>query len=261
MSTSDNLSTLTPAQLRALDEACKGRHPTVIRQFRRDICHFVVWCAAERIDPFRPLRVELDRYRTTLSPDLGKSAIWKLNCALRALTTAAEVLADEHGLGTGNASAFGDFADDAGLAFVVTTLVESRQSPRDRSVYRSGLNKLARWASDFDVDLMAIDAADLEDFRAWLPGTERSKGEKLVIARRFLQLTRGPETRSAVDRLRSLARSASMAAAPAWDNSDAAQAHRRSDRRSAPRDKRETEPVLLWSHRSRVRDNVTSRAR
>ena len=90
----------------------------------------------------------------TLDPGPVGQRHWKLDHALRTVVNAGGALADEHGLGTGRASNEKAFSDES-LAYVVETLIDSRRSARDRSVYRSRMNKLVRWARDFEVDVMA----------------------------------------------------------------------------------------------------------
>ena len=90
----------------------------------------------------------------TLDPGPVGQRHWKLDHALRTVVNADGALADEHGLGTGRASNEKAFSDES-LAYVVETLIDSRRSARDRSVYRSRMNKLVRWARDFELDVMA----------------------------------------------------------------------------------------------------------
>jgi hypothetical protein len=203
MNTPTDLSAvMTPSQLEILARACAGRHFTTVRQFRRDISRFVMWCATAGVDPLRPSATDLDRYRASLDEEPVGQRRWTLDHALRSFVNAGGALTDEHGLGTGGTRTVGAAQVDPGIAYVVQALVDGRQSPRDRAVYRSGANKLLRWAADFDVDPMAIDLVDLEDFRAWIRKVGGSEGETLVIARRFVRLTAENEIRRAVMRAR-----------------------------------------------------------
>ena len=133
---------INPIHAEILVRACAGRHPTTARQIRRDVIRFVLWSKAAEVDPIRPSRAELDRYRDSLDPTPVGQGRWKIDYALRAFATAGGALADEHGLGTGNSSKTSGTLDDPGLAYVVSTFIAARESARDRSVYRSGVNKL-----------------------------------------------------------------------------------------------------------------------
>lgn len=196
----------TLAHVAAQEQACAGRDSTTARRLRRDIGRFLGWCTVEGVDPLRPSRVDLDRYRSTFDVAMSKSARWKLDWSLRTFVNAGGSLADEHGLGTGSGANEQALTEDPGLAHAVGVLVDSRVSDRDRAVYRSGINKLARWAREFEVDLLALDVDDLEDFRAWVAQVGGSTGEILVIARRFVRLTHEDEVRRAVNRARSVGR-------------------------------------------------------
>lgn len=190
------------AHVSAQEQACAGRDSTMARRLRRDTGRFLGWCTAEGVDPLRPSRGDLDRYRSTFDVALSKSARWKLDWSLRAFVNAGGSLADEHGLGTGSGANEQALTEDPGLAYAVEALVDSRVSDRDRAVYRSGINKLARWAREFEVDMLALDVDDLEDFRSWVTQVGGSTGEILVIARRFIRLTHEDEVRRAVSRAR-----------------------------------------------------------
>lgn len=88
----------------------------------------------------------------TLDPGPVGQRHWKLDHALRTVVNAGGALADEHGLGTGRASNEKAFSDES-LAYVVETLIDSRRSARDRSVYRSRRTRssdgpvTSRWTS------------------------------------------------------------------------------------------------------------------
>ncbi len=209
-------STVRQQHLDVLDRACSSLDPTSARRVRSEVGRFLMWTQdKEDIDPLRPSQANLDAFRGTFDPPLVTNALWKVDHALRAFVNAGGALADEHGLGTG--SDLKDLATttDPGVAYVVNVLLEACPSPRDRSVYRSGLNKLARWARDHDADLMVLDLPDLEDFRAWLRAvatkssrarTRKPGGEALVIARKFVRLASDPEVRRCAMRTRSRAR-------------------------------------------------------
>lgn len=192
-------SSVSDAYLAHIERAVVGIEPTTVRLYRREARRFAAWCSAGSLGPFRPSATEIARYLTEIEATPRRAA--GIRSALRAVARVAGIPTDEHGLRTGDRSALlGQI--DAGTRVVIDhVLGESR--PERLSITRSALTKLAAWAFECEVDLLALAPADLDDYQRWLVRVgNRSNGDLMVVARRFLRAACDPSARIEVARAR-----------------------------------------------------------
>lgn len=180
-----------------IERAVVGLEPTTLRLYRREARRFGAWCAEHEMDPLRPSATEIATYLAVLGADRRRAA--GIRSALRAVARAANVPTDEHGLGTGDRSVLLTRLDP-GIRIVVNRVLDE-SAPTRTAVTRSALAKLAAWAVECEVDLLALAPVDLDDYGRWLTrvGNDPS-GELMVIARRFLRAAGDPVVRLAVAR-------------------------------------------------------------
>ena len=140
---------------------------------------FLTWSDAAGSDLLHPTAEEVGAFAAAR----GYRQLSKVRWALRAVLNEADVLSDEHGLGTGaslaQASAATDAAQSAVAAFLST--ISTRHA-----VWASGMRKLLRWCAEMEIDLLEVSAPDLDDYRVWIRKVGGAERELLVIARRFL---------------------------------------------------------------------------
>lgn len=167
-----------------IERAVSGLEPTTVRLYRREARRFGAWCVERESDPLRPSATEIATYFAVLGADRRRAAA--IRSALRAVARTAGVPADEHGLGTGDRSVLLTRLNPG--ATVVVQHVLDGSAPRRTAVTRSALAKLAAWAVECEVDLLALAPVDLDDYGRWLTrvGSDPS-GELMVVARRFLR--------------------------------------------------------------------------
>jgi hypothetical protein len=139
------------------------------------------WALGHGVAPLAARRADLDRF---LSESDSRNRN-RLRWALRAILSAGDVSAEDHGLGLGIQSHRLDQIDDPRLREVVRRVLAS--APGRTGVWRSGVAKLLAWASSSGIHPLDVTAPDLDGYRDWIRQVGGADGELMVIARQFVR--------------------------------------------------------------------------
>ncbi len=161
--------------------AARRRNPGDARTIRAVAKRWSAWAQAHDVVAFPARSSDLNRFVTESAP----AARHKVRWALRAICTAADIAAEEHGLGIGDQSDRLQQIKDPRLHQVIHRVLAERRRQR---VWRSGLTRLLAWAEQFDIHPLDVTAPDLDDYREWITRVGGDKDELMVIARQFVRV-------------------------------------------------------------------------